>query len=69
LVVPTYFAKAIAKNKKAKTTFDNFSYTNKKEYVTWITEAKTEETRNARLKTAVEWMAEGKIRNWKYMKK
>jgi uncharacterized protein YdeI (YjbR/CyaY-like superfamily) len=56
-------------NKKAKATFDGFSYSNKKEYITWITEAKTEATRIKRLETAVEWMAEGKIRNWKYLKK
>jgi uncharacterized protein YdeI (YjbR/CyaY-like superfamily) len=69
LVVPGYFITALKKNKKAQTTFENFSYTNKKEYVEWVTGAKTEETRNKRLKTSVEWMAEGKIRNWKYVKK
>ncbi len=69
LVVPDYFLKAISKNKKAKTTFDNFSYSQKKEYVEWITEAKAEETRDKRMAQAVEWMAEGKIRNWKYVRK
>ncbi|HWY11754.1 MAG TPA: YdeI/OmpD-associated family protein, partial [Bacteroidia bacterium] len=39
----------------------------KKEYVQWVTEAKTEETRNKRLKTMVEWLSQGKIRNWKYI--
>lgn len=66
LTVPDYFTKAVNKNKEAKKVFENFSYSNKKEYVEWITGAKTEETRNSRLQTAVEWMAEGKIRNWKY---
>jgi len=47
--------------------FDNFSYSHKKEYVEWITEAKTEATRQRRLATSVEWLAEGKARNWKYM--
>lgn len=69
LVFPKYFTDALKKNKKALAIFENFSYSNKKEYVEWITEAKTEETRNTRLKTAVEWMGEGKIRNWKYVKK
>ena len=41
----------------------------RKEYVEWITEAKTEETRKKRLDTAIERMAEGKTRNWKYLKK
>jgi uncharacterized protein YdeI (YjbR/CyaY-like superfamily) len=68
LVVPDYFMAALKKNKKAQTTFADFRYSHKKEYVEWITEAKGEETRKKRLETAVEWMAEGKPRNWKYMK-
>ncbi len=68
LVVPDYFTKALKKNKKSLETFNNFSYSNKKEYVEWITEAKTEETRNKRMATAIEWLAEGKVRNWKYVK-
>ena len=66
LTVPDYFTKALAKNKKAKQVFENFAYSHKKEYLQWITEAKTEETRNKRMATALEWMAEGKGRNWKY---
>lgn len=68
LLVPDYFMDAVMKNKKAIATFENFSYTNKKEYVTWVTEAKTEKTRNERLAISVQWMSEGKIRNWKYVK-
>ncbi len=68
LVVPAYFTNAVKKNKKAWATFEAFSYSNKKEYVEWITEAKTEETRQKRLDQAVVWMAEGKVRNWKYVK-
>lgn len=56
------------KNKKAFAVFNGFSYSNKKEYGAWIAEAKTEETRTTRIETAVEWMAEGKVRNWKYLK-
>jgi uncharacterized protein YdeI (YjbR/CyaY-like superfamily) len=67
LVVPDDLAKALKRNKAAQTTFDNFSPSNKREYVAWITEAKTEATRSKRLETAIEWMAEGKPRNWKYM--
>jgi uncharacterized protein YdeI (YjbR/CyaY-like superfamily) len=59
----------LAKNKKAKTVFQNFAYSHKKEYINWITEAKTEETRNKRMATALEWIAEGKSRLWKYEKK
>ncbi|HEY4155158.1 MAG TPA: DUF1801 domain-containing protein [Puia sp.] len=68
LVVPDYLKKALAGNKKALRTFEAFSPSNKKEYVDWITGAKTESTRNSRLETALEWMAEGKIRNWKYVR-
>lgn len=66
LMIPGYFTEALAKNKKAKQVFENFAYSHKKEYVQWITEAKTENTRNKRLATALEWMAEGKGKNWKY---
>jgi uncharacterized protein YdeI (YjbR/CyaY-like superfamily) len=68
LAIPEYFLEALQKNKKALACFDQFSYSNKKEYVEWIVDAKTEATREKRLKEAIEWMAEGKIRNWKYMK-
>lgn len=66
LNVPDYFTKAIKKNKKALATFEGFPYSHKKEYVEWVTEAKTDETRNRRLQTTVEWLEEGKSRNWKY---
>ena len=69
LIVPDYFVKALEKNKKAKLVFENFAYSHKKEYLEWITEAKTEETRNKRMATALDWIAEGKGRNWKYQKK
>jgi uncharacterized protein YdeI (YjbR/CyaY-like superfamily) len=57
---------ALKKNKQAKATFDDFSPSCKREYVDWITEAKREETRQRRVAQAVEWIAEGKQRNWKY---
>ena len=59
---------ALRKKKRALATYDAFSYTNKKEYVEWVTEAKREATREKRVAQAVEWMSEGKPRNWKYMK-
>ena len=67
--MPDYFLKALTKNKKAKQVFENFAYSQKKEYLMWITEAKTEDTINKRMATALEWMAVGKGRNWKYEKK
>lgn len=69
VVVPDYFLKQLKKNKKAFATFENFSPSHKREYIEWITEAKTDETKNRRMETAIEWMSVGKSRNWKYMKK
>ena len=69
LVVPDYFKKALSKNKKAAEKFEKFAPGQKKEYLMWLTEAKTEETRNKRMETAIEWISQGKIRNWKYLKK
>src|ERR1044071_9454020 len=60
LVVPADLAVALKRNKQARTTFENFSYSHKKEYVEWITEARRPETRKQRLETAIQWMAEGK---------
>ncbi|HCP83280.1 MAG TPA: hypothetical protein DIT88_02660, partial [Planctomycetaceae bacterium] len=44
-----------------------FSYTNQKEYLDWISSAKREATRESRLNPAIEWLSEGKPKNWKYM--
>jgi uncharacterized protein YdeI (YjbR/CyaY-like superfamily) len=66
--VPADLAAALKKNRKAQTTFDNFRPSHRREYVEWITGAKTDPTRARRLKTAIEQMAEGKSQNWKYEK-
>jgi len=66
LPVPSYMKTALGKNKKAKAAFDAFSPSHRREYVEWITEAKTEATRDRRLEQAIEWIGEGKSRNWKY---
>lgn len=66
LATPDDLAAALKKNKKALATFNAFSPSCKREYIEWITEAKRAETRASRLAQAVEWMAEGKQRNWKY---
>lgn len=66
LKVPADFKSALSKNGTAKMMFDEFSYSKKKDYLTWITEAKTDTTRTKRIATSIEWIAEGKGRNWKY---
>jgi uncharacterized protein YdeI (YjbR/CyaY-like superfamily) len=68
LQIPEYLISALESNAAASETFENFSYSNKKDYVEWLTEARTEETRSKRLAVAVEQMAEGKTRHWKYAK-
>lgn len=65
--VPEDLARALVKHKKAAQTFEKFSVSHRREYIEWITEAKREETRQKRIATALEWLAEGKPRNWKYM--
>ena len=63
---PDDLVASLRKNKAAQATYEAFPPSCKREYVEWITEAKREETRAKRLAQAVEWMAEGKRRNWKY---
>jgi len=64
---PDDLAAALKKNRKAAAVYAAFSPSAQREYVDWISEAKREETRAKRLATALEWIAEGKQRNWKYM--
>jgi uncharacterized protein YdeI (YjbR/CyaY-like superfamily) len=64
--VPADLAAALKKNSKARAAFDAFSPSHRREYVEWITDAKQEATRQRRLDTAIQWIAEGKGRNWKY---
>jgi uncharacterized protein YdeI (YjbR/CyaY-like superfamily) len=66
LTVPDYFQKALAKKKATLAMFETFPTGQKREYVDWLEEAKTDATRARRLETALEWIAEGKKRNWKY---
>ncbi len=65
--VPADLKKALAGNPKAATTFKNFAPSHRNEYITWITDAKRPETREKRLQTTIEWLAEGKKQNWKYL--
>ncbi|AYN00598.1 YdeI/OmpD-associated family protein [Chryseobacterium sp. 3008163] len=67
--VPEYFKNALNQNKKALEVFEKASPSFRKEYINWIVDAKTETTRNKRIEQALEWIAEGKGRNWKYEKK
>jgi uncharacterized protein YdeI (YjbR/CyaY-like superfamily) len=68
LETPADFATALRQNKKAAAVFAAFSPSCKREYVEWIADAKRAETRDKRIATAMEWIAEGKQRNWKYQR-
>jgi uncharacterized protein YdeI (YjbR/CyaY-like superfamily) len=63
---PPEFTAALKKNKATNAVFAAFSPSCKREYVDWIADAKRPETRERRIAQAVEWIAEGKQRNWKY---
>jgi uncharacterized protein YdeI (YjbR/CyaY-like superfamily) len=65
---PADLAAALRRNAKAGAVYREFTPTNKRDYVEWLTEAKTPGTRSRRLAQAIEWIAAGKPRNWKYMK-
>jgi uncharacterized protein YdeI (YjbR/CyaY-like superfamily) len=67
LKVPDDLSAALKKNKRALAVFEKFAPSHKREYIEWISEAKRDETRTKRIAQAVEWIAEGKQRNWKYM--
>jgi uncharacterized protein YdeI (YjbR/CyaY-like superfamily) len=66
VTVPAALEAALAKNARARATFEGLPPSHKREYVEWITEAKREETRTRRIATTVTWLREGKTRNWKY---
>jgi uncharacterized protein YdeI (YjbR/CyaY-like superfamily) len=67
LKMPPELATALKKNSKAAKVFEEFSPSHQREYIEWITEAKQDATRQRRLAQAIEWIAQGKPRNWKYM--
>ncbi|WP_406825875.1 YdeI/OmpD-associated family protein [Pedobacter sp. KACC 23697] len=68
IIVPEYFMEALQEDPAALAVFQNFSPSNKKDYILWLEEAKTEATRLKRLETTLLWLAEGKTRMWKYKK-
>ncbi len=65
--VPAALAAALKKNKKALAAWKAFAPSHQREYCAWVAEAKRDETRATRVAQSVEWIAEGKQRNWKYM--
>lgn len=69
LEMPSEFRNALKKNAEAASVFSNLSVSKKNDYILWVTEAKSEATREKRINTSIEWLNEGKSRNWKYEKR
>jgi uncharacterized protein YdeI (YjbR/CyaY-like superfamily) len=64
--VPAELKAALSRNRKAVATWDAFPPSHRREYIEWIADAKRPETKDKRVAQTVEWVAEGKGRNWKY---
>jgi len=69
LTIPADFEKTLKANGAARAAFENFPPSAQRDYINWVEDAKTESTRSKRLATAIEWIAEGKHRHWKYQTK
>lgn len=69
IAMPEDFAQRLSSNVSAQSHWDSFSPSGRREYLEWITEAKAEATRERRMTQALEWIAEGKHRNWKYQRR
>ena len=65
--MPDDLAEALAANAAASAVWEGFAPSHKREYLDWVIDAKRPETRAKRIAQAIEWIAEGKQRNWKYM--
>lgn len=66
LVVPADLAKLLARHETAQEAFEQLSYSHKKEYLEWITQAKKEDIRQRRMEKALDMLGEKKSRHWKY---
>jgi uncharacterized protein YdeI (YjbR/CyaY-like superfamily) len=66
LPAPDDLNAALDANRGARATFDGFPPSARRDYVEWVVGAKRPETRAKRIAQSVEWLAEGKRRNWKY---
>ena len=60
------FAAALAKAPAAQAALESFPPSARRDYLEWIADAKQDATRVKRIASAIEWLSEGKRRNWKY---
>lgn len=68
LAMPAELTAALQRHPRARAHFEAFSPSQRKEYVEWVAEAKTDATREKRIATTIEWLTEGKPMHWKYQK-
>jgi uncharacterized protein YdeI (YjbR/CyaY-like superfamily) len=66
IAMPADFDGLLKKNLVAMNHYEKFSPSSKREYLEWFAQAKSDATREKRLQQALEQIAEGKTRNWKY---
>jgi uncharacterized protein YdeI (YjbR/CyaY-like superfamily) len=64
--LPEDLRQGLAGNPAAQAHFTAFAPGARRDYIAWLVEAKRPETRQKRLATALDWIAAGKRRNWKY---
>ena len=69
IAIPDAFAEQLSRHEQVNEIFQSKSPSFRKEYVVWIVDAKTDQTRQKRIDEALEWIAQGKGRFWKYEKK
>ncbi len=69
IAIPDAFAEQLSRHAQANEVFQSRSPSFRKEYVAWIADAKTDQTRQKRIDESLEWIAQGKGRFWKYEKK
>jgi hypothetical protein len=64
--VPPALQTALDANPAALAAWTAFAPSHRREYAEWVGEAKRDETRDKRIAQTLEWLVEGKKRNWKY---
>ena len=68
-LVPPAFARALARATRARRQFEVFAPSHQREYLEWIQDCQRPETRQRRIEQAIEWLAEGRTRNWKLQRR
>ena len=60
VAIPAELKRVFKSEKEARAAFDKLSYTHQREYVTWINDAKKDETRQNRIIKTIEMLKKGK---------